>query len=108
MQRGPLALFHRFELTAAAPPRAARGSSALCSIRRYFFREARKATLEGVPNHARRLYAACLLSLDDAVGEIQRALATKHMWERTVLLVTSDNGAVPMMSVNAQARAVFF
>ena len=65
--------------------------------------EAKEPTLGSVPNHARRIYAACLLALDNSVERIEGALQARDMWATTVLLATSDNGAVPMEVLNTQA-----
>ena len=65
--------------------------------------EAKEPTLGAVPNHARRIYAACLLALDNSVERIEGALQARDMWATTVLLATSDNGAVPMEVLNTQA-----
>lgn len=65
--------------------------------------EARKETLDAVPNHARRIYAACLLGLDDAVAAIETALHARGLWEQTVLMVSSDNGAEPQQSGTSQS-----
>jgi len=40
----------------------------------------------------RLIYAAMVLYLDDAIGEVILALKAKHMWEDTLVVFTSDNG----------------
>jgi len=40
----------------------------------------------------RRHYAAMVLYMDDAVGEVVRALRDRGMWESTLLVFLSDNG----------------
>lgn len=47
-----------------------------------------KGITEGVPRH----YAACVMHLDDAVGQIVQALENKGVRDDTLLLFTSDNG----------------
>jgi len=40
----------------------------------------------------RLIYAAMVLYLDDAIGEVVQALKAKYMWEDTLVVFTSDNG----------------
>src|SRR5262245_4974274 len=50
-----------------------------------------------VPDEARRNYAAAVSALDDAVGQVVRALEKKKLLERTLIIFHSDNGgAIPM------------
>ena len=70
------------------------------------FEGAHKAALADVPNHARRVFAACMMTLDDAVGGIVDSLREAGMWNRTVLFMSSDNGAIPLQS-DVYNEAVF-
>lgn len=50
-----------------------------------------------VPDETRRTYAAAVTALDDAVGQVVRALEKKKMLEQTLIVFHSDNGgAIPM------------
>jgi arylsulfatase A-like enzyme len=50
-----------------------------------------------VADEARRNYAASVSALDDAVGQVVRALEKKKMLEQTLVIFHSDNGgAIPM------------
>jgi len=40
----------------------------------------------------RRLYAAMAAYMDEAIGEMVKALQAKQMWDDTLLIFTSDNG----------------
>jgi len=60
--------------------------------------EANHALLSTVPNHERRTFAAMLLLLDEAVLNATRALGRAGLAEDTLLIVASDNGAIPFVS----------
>jgi arylsulfatase A-like enzyme len=50
-----------------------------------------------VPDEARRQYAASVTALDDAVGQVVKALERKNMLQQTLIVFHSDNGgAIPM------------
>jgi len=42
----------------------------------------------------RRLFAAVLHHLDDAVGQVAQALKDSGQWENTIVIYSSDNGAI--------------
>jgi len=44
---------------------------------------------------SRREYAAALIHLDDAIGDIVATLRRTGKWENTIFVFTSDNGATP-------------
>eukprot|EP01121_Diplochlamys_sp_Union-15-3_P015578 TRINITY_DN5184_c0_g1_i3.p1 TRINITY_DN5184_c0_g1~~TRINITY_DN5184_c0_g1_i3.p1 ORF type:complete len:309 (-),score=51.98 TRINITY_DN5184_c0_g1_i3:78-1004(-) len=46
-----------------------------------------------IKTHNRRLYASMMSSLDDAVGNITAKLLEKNMWDNTIFIFTTDNGA---------------
>lgn len=46
-----------------------------------------------LPNVTRRTYAANLYTMDESVGQIFRALASRDLLRNSVVLFTSDNGA---------------
>lgn len=46
-----------------------------------------------IPNESRRLYAAAVSHMDDAIGRIMDALKEKGLEDNTVVLFFSDNGA---------------
>lgn len=50
----------------------------------------------GIPNHARREYAALTWMLDQAVHNLTSSLQRSGLWDSTVLVVASDNGADPL------------
>ena len=60
--------------------------------------ERHRDALARVPNHQRRIYAACMLGLDDGVGRLEGALREARLWNDTFFVFTSDNGAVPTIS----------
>ena len=55
--------------------------------------EEHSSTISGVPEHARRIYASCMMSLDGAVQRIEANLKSNDLWNRTLFIFTSDNGA---------------
>lgn len=65
------------------------------------------ATLGGAQTNA--VYAAMIESLDDAVGQVLRALDEAGVADRTLLIFTSDNGGLvlgrPPVTSNAPLRA---
>lgn len=50
--------------------------------------------IEGVPRRHALMYAANLFDLDDSVGRLLRFLETEDLARRTVVVFTSDNGAM--------------
>mmetsp|Transcript_7740 Transcript_7740/g.14562 ORF Transcript_7740/g.14562 Transcript_7740/m.14562 type:complete len:566 (+) Transcript_7740:82-1779(+) len=57
------------------------------------FVEKNEATLAQVPNAQRRTFAALVMMIDEAVRRLVAKLEKKGMWENTVLVFASDNGA---------------
>ncbi|CAE8657425.1 unnamed protein product [Polarella glacialis] len=47
---------------------------------------------QNISSRNRRLYAAMNLYMDEAIGEVVKALKAKSMWEDTLVVFTSDNG----------------
>lgn len=50
----------------------------------------------GVKDKKRKLYSAMVTALDSTVGDVVNSLKTNGLWENTVLVFTSDNGAQTM------------
>lgn len=49
--------------------------------------------LNSIPNKQRRTFAAMLIVFDEAVANVTQALQTAGMYDSTILVVASDNGA---------------
>jgi arylsulfatase A-like enzyme len=49
--------------------------------------------LNHIVRHEERVYAAMVLSLDEAVGQIMQKLEALHLDDNTILIFASDNGA---------------
>ena len=47
---------------------------------------------KNIKDHNRRVYAAMVSCMDEAVGHVTRALKERGLWEDTVLIFSSDNG----------------
>ncbi|CAE8591720.1 unnamed protein product [Polarella glacialis] len=47
---------------------------------------------QNISSRNRRLYAAMNLYMDEAIGEVVKALKATSMWEDTLVVFTSDNG----------------
>jgi len=47
---------------------------------------------EKIDTQNRRLYAAMMIYMDEAVGELAEALKAKGMWDNTLIIFSSDNG----------------
>ncbi|MGH7956081.1 MAG: sulfatase, partial [Opitutaceae bacterium] len=63
----------------------------------------RKAT-RGAP-HSHATYAAMIESVDESVGRILAKLDELHLAEKTVIILTSDNGGLLAMTKNTPLRA---
>jgi len=61
---------------------------------------------EHMPNRQRRIYAAMVTCLDDAIGRIRAAL-NEHNFpnNKTLILFCSDNGGIPRLGSNRELRA---
>lgn len=44
-------------------------------------------------SHNRKVYAGMLTAADEGIGMIEQTLKDAGMWDNTVLIVTTDNGA---------------
>jgi len=53
------------------------------------------AQLEAIPNTQRRTYACMTMMLDESVGNLTRALKEYGVFNDTIIVVASDNGASP-------------
>lgn len=64
--------------------------------------EDRLAKFSGIADPQRRTYAAMLLAMDEAVGEVRKALVETGQDSRTLVFFFSDNGgpAMPGVTVN--------
>ncbi|KAL4220553.1 hypothetical protein ACF0H5_020951 [Mactra antiquata] len=49
-------------------------------------------------NTTDKTYAGMITCLDEAVGNITQAFKAKGLWENTVMIYTSDNGAMPLLT----------
>ena len=59
-----------------------------------------------MPNKQRRIYAAMVTCLDDAIGRILAALDEHNFQaERTLIFFCSDNGGIPRLGSNGKLRA---
>ena len=47
---------------------------------------------KNIKDHNRRVYAAMVSCMDEAVGNVTRVLKKRGLWEDTVLIFSSDNG----------------
>lgn len=54
---------------------------------------AHSRVLDKIPNTQRRTFAAMLVMLDETVANVTHSLRTAGMYERTILVFASDNGA---------------
>lgn len=54
----------------------------------------------------RRLYAAMVNFMDDQLGMFVDALKAKHMWDNTLMIVSSDNGG-PIYATGIKPSAVY-
>ena len=64
-----------------------------------------RQVLDATPSHDRRVFAACVVSLDAAAGRLEAALRARAggaMWARTVWVFSSDNGAQPLQADHEQ------
>ena len=52
--------------------------------------------LESIPNTQRRTFACMTMMLDEAVGNMTRALKEHGAFNNTIIVVASDNGASPL------------
>lgn len=48
-----------------------------------------------VPNEDRKVFGAMTIFLDNIVGNITNVLQSKGMWDDTIFIYASDNGADP-------------
>ncbi|KAJ8601311.1 hypothetical protein CTAYLR_007241 [Chrysophaeum taylorii] len=53
------------------------------------------ARLARIPNARRRAFAAATVATDDVAGDIVDALVSRDLWENTIFVCASDNGAQP-------------
>nr|XP_006823151.1 PREDICTED: arylsulfatase B-like [Saccoglossus kowalevskii] len=53
-----------------------------------------------IDNPARRVYAAMVTCMDDAIGSVVDQLKESHLWDNTVLIVSTDNGGVHISGNN--------
>lgn len=59
-----------------------------------------------IPNMVRRTFAGMVGALDEAVANITAALQRRGMWNNTLLIFTTDNGA-PSTHFNGEAMSNF-
>ena len=58
--------------------------------------EAQADRLSHIPYHERRVFGAMTIILDDAVGEVVADLKTNSLYDETLIVIASDNGANPL------------
>jgi arylsulfatase I/J len=58
------------------------------------------ATYPDAPSQPRAIYHSMVKFADDVLGNLTATLKSNHMWEDTLIVITSDNGG-PMYSKNA-------
>lgn len=59
--------------------------------------------LGSLANKPRRIYAALTYLLDEAVANMTRALRTANLYENSIIIVASDNGANPLQENTTEA-----
>jgi arylsulfatase A-like enzyme len=57
-----------------------------------------KSRLEHIPGHERRVFGAMTMILDDAVGDVIGDLKSRDMYDNTIVVIASDNGAMPLLA----------
>jgi len=69
--------------------------------------QAKEVDLEKYPQREgdRKIYAAMVDSMDQAVGRILEAARARGDWENTLVLFFSDNGGIPRVASNGELRA---
>lgn len=55
---------------------------------------------ESIKNRKRRIFAAMVTCLDDAVGSVLSALKKRNQWENTLIVFCSDNGGPERLGAN--------
>jgi len=67
----------------------------------------RLAKVTGIANPERRKYAAMMIALDEAIGQVRQSLADSGQDENTLICFISDNGGptMPGTTINASSNA---